>query len=300
MNKNLITISLLIFLVNSCQNEPVKEISVSEKQVQPAIGNIVFSQSTGDYWQIWTMQSDGKKQRQLTFSPSDKRYPSWRKHSTKILYRNNNNQAIILDPQKAEESRILSKLGLIGSLSESPGGDKLLLVRFRTEVMDSSDLWIVSIDGKDRKILTRDVGLQYDPVFSPDGKKIAYISGHGYQTHELFVMDSDGSHKKQLTKNKALELLPAFAPSGQKIAYVSDATGDYEIWVMDTDGSNAKQLTDSEGIDTRPCWSPDGSQIMFVSDRSGELQLWIMNSNGSDPVQLTRGAPSMDPAWRMN
>jgi len=180
----------------------------------------------------------------------------------------------------------------------STAGSKLLSVRFKSQLRDNSNLLLTTPDGNNVRKLIPDSGLQYDPAWSPDGKRIAYIYGLGYRTDELCVIDSDGGNKRTLTNNKALEFLPAYSPDGKSIAYVSDVTGNYEIWVMDADGKNLSQLTNSRGIDTRPCWSPDGKQIMFVSNRSGDLQLWIMGSNGSNPRQLTFGSPSMDPAWK--
>jgi TolB protein len=268
-------------------------------QTKQSIGPVTFSRLTGDYWQIWTMNPDGHNAKQLTTSPSDKRYPAWsREDGKRLFFRDNNNRAFVIDMATREGKRILLQMGFIGNLAEAPNGNKLVVARFKSELMDSSDLWLTDMEGQNRRILTRDIGLTYDPAWSPNGKKIAYISGHGYQTHELCIINSDGTNKQKLTTNQSLELLPAFSPDGKSIAYVSDLTGNYEVWLMDADGSNVRQLTKSEGIDTRPCWSPDGTEILFVSSRGGNMQLWIMNSDGSNPRQLTSGAPCTDPAWR--
>lgn len=266
--------------------------------MQRPIRTIAFSRLTGDYWQIWTMELDGKSTKQITNSPSDKRYPCWAENGQKIFFRTNNNKVFSFNLENGQERPILEAYGLVGSVVESPDGGTLLFVRFRNDLKDSSDLWISTLEGKGQKILTRDVGLQYDPAWSGDGKKIAYVSGHGFQTHELYIVDSNVGNKQRLTDNKALELLPAFSPDDKTLAYVSDITGDYEIWLMDVDGSNPRRLTNSDGIDTRPCWSPDGNRIMFVSNRGGNQQIWIMNKDGSDAQQLTTGPPSIDPAWK--
>jgi len=261
-------------------------------------GTIAFSRRTGDHWQIWTINPDGRGGRQITTSPSDKRYPAWTRDGKRLLYRDNNNRAFAFDLTTGREYRILATLGMIGSLAQSPVGDKLLVVRFDATLKDHSNLWLTSIQGRDQRMLTRDAGLQYDPAWSRNGKRIAYISGQGYQRHELYLMNADGTNKQRLTVNAALELLPAFSPDGSKIAYVSDVTGDFNVWVINADGSNPRQLTGDPGIDTRPCWSPRGRAILFVSDRSGSLQLWTMNVDGGDLRQLTHGSPSMEPAWK--
>jgi len=244
------------------------------------------------------MRPDGSGAEQITISPSDKRYPVWSQDGDKILFRTNNSEAFAIDLAKGNEERLLKTFGLIGSVAESLDGSELLFVRFRTDLMDDSDIWLKSSEGQERRMLTDDKGLQYDPVWSPDGKKIAYISGHGYQMHDLHIMEANGENKRRLTNDKALELLPAISPDGNTIAYVSDSTGNYEIYLMEVDGDKVIRLTRHDGIDTRPCWSPDGARIMFVSDRSGKLQLWIMGKEGGNPEMLTSGPPSIDPAWR--
>ncbi len=274
-------------------------IAVAGCQVQPLGNTVAFSRLTGDNWQIWTMRPDGKAAEQITISAADKRYPVWSTDGNEVFFRTNNNEVFAVDLETGEETRVLTSLRLSGGLVPSPDGSRLVFVRFRTQLKDSSSLWLTTaLDARDSRILTRDQGLQYDPDWSPDGRQIVYVSGHGYRKDELYVIDSGGGGKRRLTNNDAIEVLPAFSPDGKTIAYVSDVTGNYEIWLMDPDGSDPKQLTRSKGIDTKPCWSPDGKKIMFVSNRSGTLQLWAMNSDGSNPWQLTTGAPSMDPAWR--
>ena len=273
-------------------------IVIAGCQSQKAENSIAFSRLSGDNWQLFTVGLDSKALNHLTISASDKRYPCWSKVKNKLFYRNNNNQAFVLDLSTKEEKRILNSLGMISSIAVSPDETQLLLVRFRTEIKDSSDLWLVSIDDQTRERLTWDAGMQYDPCWSPDGSVIAYISGSGYQGHELYVMDVDGKTKKRLTDNKALELLPSFSPDGKTIAYTSDITGNYDIWLMNVDGTASRQITYYLGLDTRPVWSPDGTQLLFVSDRSGQQQLWIMNVDGSNARQLTFGSPSIDPAWK--
>jgi TolB protein len=302
MANKLFTLSMFFVLIfaTGCQRRRLVDEAVALRngQVQSTDNPIAFSRFMGDYWQIWTMQPDCSNVKQVTMSLSDKRYSVWAKDNNQLLFRTNNNQVYNVNLDTGQENRILTSFGLIGGVASSPDGDKLLVVRFRTQPRDSANLWLTTLEGKDGTMLTRDVGLQYDPAWSPDGKKIVYILGHGYQTHELYIMDSDGKNKRRLTNNKALEVLPVFSPDGKTIAYSSNITGDFEIWLMNVDGSNSRQLTDSEGIDTRPYWSPDGSNMVFVSNRSDELQLWIMNNDGSNPRQLTKGAPSTDPVWR--
>ncbi|MFC1604874.1 TolB family protein [Planctomycetota bacterium] len=267
-------------------------------QTQNGENQIAFSRLSGDNWQLFTVRLDSKELTQLTTSPSDKRYPFWSKLKNRLYYRNNNNQAYFIDLSSNEEVRILNSLGMISNIAVSPNETQLLLVRFRTELKDSSDLWLVPLEDQTSKRLTWDAGMQYDPCWSPDGNTIVYISGTGYQDNEIYSMNHNGKNRKQLTDNTALELLPSFSPDGKTIAYTSDITGNYDIWLMNANGTDQRQITHYSGLDTRPIWSPDGTKLLFVSDRSGQQQLWIMHIDGSNARQITVGLPSIDPTWK--
>ncbi len=289
---------LLAVTIPGCQaDEHVDGMTTGDSFEPQQINQIAFSRLTEDYWQIWTMHPESKAQKQMTFSPSDKRYPVWTRDGN-ILYRNNNGQAFLVDAKTGEETCVLARLGMVGSLAESPNGEDLVVVRYRSELMDSSDLWSTSIEGERQRILTRDIGLQFDPAWSPDGQEIVYVSGQGSQTHEVCIIDSDGKNMRKLTDDKVLKFLPVFSPDGKTIAYVSDITGNYEIWLMNTDGTNKRKITDYVGIDTRPSWSPDGARIVFVSSRNEGQHLWVMDRDGTNTSQLTTGPQCIDPIWR--
>ena len=259
---------------------------------------LAYLQLTDGHWQIWVCGSAGDHARQLTSDPTDKRSPRWSHDGRAIFYRTANHEPFILRLEGGAAERILPEAGLIGEVTPTDDPKQVVYTRYRTTVLDTSDLWIARLDGSDRRMITSEVGLQYSPAVSPDGKRIAYISGHGYGTHELSLGGIDGQNHRKLTSNRTVEASPAWSPDGRRVAYASDETGDYEIWIIDADGQRRKRLTESDGIDTHPCWSPDGRRLAFTSSRGGELGIWVMNVDGKNPTQVTRGKPSRAPSWR--
>ncbi len=258
---------------------------------------IVFVRLIDGYWQVCVASPEGGRVSRVTRDEGDKRCPAWTPDGRNIIYRTNNNLVFQIDRSGKSPKRILPEMGSIADVSFSPDGAGVLFVRFREDLLDRSDVMLVDAGAQSRRCLTRETALYYNPVFSPDGKKIAYVAGSGFGTHEIFVMDAGGENQARLTENHALDMQPAWSPDGKMIAYVSDAGGNYDIWKMDADGNNKIRLTGYEGIDSSPSWSPDGKKIVFASSRSGEMQLWVMEVDGSDPRQITRGSPSMDPKW---
>jgi len=149
----------------------------------------------------------------------------------------------------------------------------------------------------------------FEPVWSPDGTKIAFVrcasdptciqaQTYNDQSTEIWTMNADGSNPVRLTNNTFIDQDPSWSPDAKRIAFASAAGGGpVQIWAMNADGSNATQLT-SLGItnaqNDQPAWSPDGTKIAFV--RSPTDEIWVMNANGTNQTQLTNNRDGR-PAW---
>jgi len=261
-------------------------------------GKLAYVQLTDGTWQVWEHDLATADRRQLTATPADKRSPSWTKDG-QVAYCTANQRCFQTLEGTQANDLLLADLWPVRDVVWSPDGSALAFSRFRTDLVDSANLWLSDGADKNRRMLTQDAGTQQHPAWSPDGKQIAFSAGQGYGTYEIYVINADGSDRRRLTSNSTHDFLPAWSPDGKQIAWSSDATGDYEIWVMNADGSNPRQLTASPGLDTRPSWSPDGSSIVFGTNRSGTLEIWVMNADGTNPQLLEQAAGGVsDPTWR--
>ena len=81
-----------------------------------------------------------------------------------------------------------------------------------------------------------------NPVFSPDGKQIAFEFNTGGNL-DIYLMDADGKNRHRITTNPADDGQPTFSPDGKYIAFVSRRDDNYELYMMDADGSNQRRLT---------------------------------------------------------
>ena len=148
-------------------------------------------------------------------------------------------------------------------------------------------------DGKDKRLLKKGGGR--NPSWSPDGKRIAFISTVDVISH-VFVMDADGRNRMQLTHDFVRKRLPSWSHDGRRIAYV----GDNVIWVMDSDGENQRQLT-WHVTEERPTWSPDSESIAFHSfgRDPGIIGIYTVGvTDGAvDTLQSDPNFWNLDPDW---
>jgi hypothetical protein len=107
--------------------------------------------------------------------------------------------------------------------------------------------------------ITFGAALDYDPVWSPQGDLIAYVSqemGPAGGADEIFVVNPQGSGKRRLTFNTwEWDKHPSFSPDGSQIVFWSNqTTGRKQIWIMDSDGTDRRIFLQSPYNDWDPVW----------------------------------------------
>jgi TolB protein len=124
------------------------------------------------------------------------------------------------------------------------------------------------------------------PVWSPDGRKLAYVTFEK-QKPMICVQDLPTGVTTVVSNYKGSNSAPAWSPDGAKLAVALTLSGSTQIYTIDANGGGIQRLTNSSGIDTEPRYSPDGQSIYFTSDRSGGPQIYRMSATGGSAQRIT-------------
>ncbi|VTM23969.1 translocation protein TolB [Stutzerimonas stutzeri] len=138
---------------------------------------------------------------------------------------------------------------------------------------------VADYDGYNQFIVNRSSQPIMSPAWSPDGKRLAYVSFENKKS-QLVVQDLGSGARKVVASFPGHNGAPAFSPDGSRLAFASSQDGTLNIYVMSANGGAVTQLTRGSGNNTEPSWSPDGSSILFTSDRSGSPQVYLMSASG--------------------
>jgi len=247
-------------------------------------GRIAFASDREDrsIFQIWTMNPDGSDLRQLTFGPGNKTQPRW-----------------------------------------SPDGQRILFVRpsgrdtFGNDL--GLDIWVMNADGSQPANLTRNVGDDTDPawspVWTPDGGDIAFTSTRNGDVRLVFLMRVSCSAADQtcttekarsitMTGTYAPEYSPAWSPDGGQVAVIAAPRGAPGRIYLGSPGGAGALFDRSERLigvaDLR--WSPDGDYLTFTWQiASGQNEIYrVPVANPRDHEKLTNSLGNKEPAYSPN
>lgn len=207
----------------------------------------------------------------------------------------------------------------------SPDGRQIAFTRYDvgqppSVARASQAIYVMNIDGSNLQRLSNPGNNVDDNLadFSPDGRKIAFISdrndpnpkancrpnaiGAPGCNWEIYVMNTDGTDQRRLTNTPAgvANTYPEFSPSGHRLLFASTRSGASALYTMKRNGSDVQKLTaDSLGAGDAN-WSPDGKKVTFVWQFfQNDNEIYTINADGTGVTQLTNYGthPTLEPEY---
>jgi len=215
---------------------------------------------------------------QLTERPEQDLYPALAPDGESVVYASMSEGNWDLFLQEVGDKRALSLTAGSGAdntqPSFSPDGKHLA---FRSTREGGGIFVMPATGGTARRV----AAFGYHPVWSPDGKQIAYATDtfrrpddRWLLTSEIHLIDVATGRTWQLAGTGPDAVQPHWSPQGLRIAFWGVEGGRRDIWTTAATGGDRVRVTSDAYVDWNPVWSPDGSYLYFSSDRGGSMNLW--------------------------
>jgi TolB protein len=148
-------------------------------------------------------------------------------------------------------------------------------------------LVVSDADGENENTIMESRDPIMSPAWSPDSRRLAYVSFEGNQS-SIFVQTLRTGNRVKVSSLPGINGSPAFSPDGRKLVLtLGGIDGNLDIHVLDLGTRELTRLTTNRSIDTEGTWSPDGREIYFTSDRSGGPQIYKVGVAGGDSERVT-------------
>ncbi|MCK4547846.1 MAG: PD40 domain-containing protein [Candidatus Eisenbacteria sp.] len=284
------------------------EKDASNINLGPAISpdgeRIVFVSDRDGFSDVYLMSAlDGKIIRRLLKGERSGKFQElaafrstmcWAPDSRRVAFVARSVERHVLYVMDSENGKILQEiptdLDAMSSPTWSPEGDRIVVSGLRSGF---SDLYEFSLGDESVTRLTHDIFDERAPVWSRDGRYVAYSSDEPWfesatsplevtRTHDLFLLDMTTGEKRRLTHCLANDQHPAWSPDGKYLAFVSDRSGTDDLHLLDLDRMEVRQLTRVMGGIFTPSWSLEGNRLVFSVFQKAGWDVYALR----DPLDL--------------
>ena len=253
--------------------------------------------------EIYCCYLDGTGQERVTHNGAISTEPGWGHRNAMVytLARLNALSIVMVDIQRGMQRVVSKSPGLNASAGLSHSGSMLALP---LSAQNQVDLYYIDLANGNRHVrLTKDRNVESSPCWSPDDKKICYVSDK-LGVPQLYLRDvADGGREIRISTGNNECVSPDWSNVTNKLCFsMKDNMGQRVICVMDMANSAHpfKVVTHAAGSWEAPSWGPDGRHIVCTrADASGKSRdLYIVDSWSNSFRPISKGAKLSLPAWR--
>jgi len=263
--------------------------SATEKDPKwsPSRDRIAFLSDRGDNFELYIMDSEGESEQVAVGGDGERKAFAWGPNGNRMAYVSDHEGKdfiYVMDLTLNQKFR-LSTIDAPQSLgSWSPDGEWIV---FSVLNGDQQGIHRKNPGGVDEVQLTENA--DSDPIYSPDGKLIAFISTRDSDASEIYVMTDEGDDERNLSRKSGADFDFDWAPDSKSLVFVSEREGEGmpEVFVIGTDGDDPVRLTTNNSTETTPRFSPSGSRIVFVSNSDGDSDIFSMRRDGTAQERIT-------------
>ena len=216
-------------------------------------------------------------------------------------------ELIVADSDGANPAPALRSREPIISPAWSPDGRHLAYVSFEAKKpvvyvhtvatgRRRTQIFMIKTDGSGVNRFSRSLAIDTEPVFSPDGQWLYFVSDRG-GSPQIYRQAISGGQAERVTFGADYAVSPTLSPDGAQLCYVTRVDGRYRVAVMELATGQEKILTGND-FDESPSFAPNGRMIVFASERGRKGVLGTVSIDGSVSAWLSTATGDIrEPTW---
>ena len=224
-------------------------------------------------------------------------------HTGSLVYVSGNNQAaqrnLVRVDRNGAEQPVAAPVRGYQFPRLSPDGRRVAVVIAEQE----SQIWLHDLSRETLTRFTFEGNRNLNSVWSPDGKRIAFISNKdGPGKSAIYWQWADGSGGlERLTTSQNIQVPISWSPDGQLLAFVEvNPTTGQDIWVLRVSDRKAQPFLRTPFNEATPRFSPDGRWLAYTSDESGRREIYVQPYPGPGGKWQISTEGGMEPVWNRN
>lgn len=270
-------------------------IEASEFELSPDRSKAVFVSSRKGRPDLFVVDLAGGKVSPLTDDPALETTPTWSPDGRQVVflsYRSGTGQLHIIDADGRNLRKLTQGTGEESQPVFSPDGRHVVY----TVKLDrrEANLRVVDVATGQFTIvgLNPAKGVEIEPQWSPDGKRLAFVLMTGDATN-VVTMNADGSDRRALTHSEGYDRnnSPRWSADGRKLVFLGlrRPSARQAIYVMNADGSDTREVIGGLDEHLVARFAPQGDDIVFVRFQGRGGQIFTARADGSGLRKLSDG-----------